>query len=83
VSSVETVCLYNTVVVDFVDRDIMLTLQPQFSQQAQPLLSESGLVRLTLYFVPRCFDDDAKLHGYLARKCPTLILEKRQYYKNI
>ena len=48
--------------------------------QATPLLSSQGVANLAIYYVPRRFDGDSKLHLYLARKCPTLIFEGRSDY---
>ena len=53
---------------------------PTPNPQATPLLSSQGVANLAIYYVPRRFDADSKLHRYLARKCPTLIFEGRSDY---
>lgn len=47
---------------------------------ATPLLTNQGLGNLQIYYVPRRFEAESKLHRYLARKCPTLIFPRRFDY---
>jgi len=58
----------------------LLSSAPNPTAMATPLLSSQGVANLAIYYVPRRFDADSKLHQYLARKCPTLIFTGRSDY---